>query len=307
MHHWHTLTPVFSPVLSNAHLIAQGKLFHIGTGELSPTEAQPPHIHDSYEIGMILEGSGFIAFGREVYPFEPGQVYIINDMQPHMGYTMDAVVKLFVVHFQPAVINGSWISKMRAETLLPFVPDFNRSGPLLPLDDPITLTLRDVLQAIDTEAQRQDNAWEVVTSGLIVQAAGYLARRLLNHTDDDSLDTKRRQALLRIRPALTLIEQRFNKALTLDELAAEAHLSKSHCCALFQTALRTTPIAYRNARRIIEAERLLRTTDQTVREIAYSVGFESAQAFNRLFLRETDMSPGQYRQEFYARFQNIGS
>jgi AraC-like DNA-binding protein len=304
---WHKYTPVYSPVLSTAHLIAEGALFHLGPGALSPQSPQPPHIHDCYEIGYIQSGYGILMLGDQEYPFEAGQVYIINDLAPHMGYAMDGMVQLFAVHFQPAIIDGSWISQMRAETQLPFLPNFNRHGPLLPVDDPVNGTVRELLDAMRTEAEHAETAWEVIVSGLIVQAAGHLARRLLANADDVVGDQRRRDAFQRIQPILKLIEDDYTRPLSLDEMAGTAHLSRSHCCALFQLALGTTPIAYRNNRRLMEGQRLLRNTTLTVREIAYRVGFRSVQEFDRLFRREVGMPPRAFRQQFDEALRNIRS
>lgn len=51
--------------------------------------------------------------------------------------------------------------------------------------------------------------------------------------------------------------------------------------------------------KIIEkAKELLTTTNQSVSEIAYQIGFEHPQSFNKLFKSKTNQSPLQYRQSF---------
>lgn len=296
---FHSLTPVYVPVLCSAHLAAEDKLFHLGEGALYRSAPQAPHIHDSYEIGLILEGFGSFYVGSTLYAFEAGQVYIINDLQPHMGYTADdcEIVRLFVVHFNPALITGSWITKMRSETWLPFTMDFNTDGPMIPLDDPVTPRLRSIIQQITDEADAQHEAWEVVVGGLLIEAAGYLARRLMHNPGSASGDHKRRDALRRISPALQLIENRFADRLTLDEMAEAVMVSRSHLCALFNNALGISPISYRNARRLAEGQHLLRSTDMTIYEIAYTVGFSSVQEFNRLFLKEVGVQPLHFRRQ----------
>ncbi len=309
MTNWRSLTPVYVPVLCSTHLVEQDRLFHLGPGELHRSAPQARHIHDCYEIGVVLSGYGVFVVGDEEYPFETGQVFIVNDLQPHMAYTADScdVVGLFVVHFHPAVITDSWITKMRSETWLPFTLDFNRSGPMIPLDDPATPLLRDLLDAIWLEAERHEHAWEVVIGGLLIQAAGILARRLLHDQQTPPQYHEQREALRRISPALRLVESRFAEPLTLDEMAQAALVSRSHLCALFSTALNASPIAYRNSRRLVEGQRLLRSTDLPIHEVAYTVGFSSAQEFNRLFLREVGMQPSQFRRAFDGACQKISS
>jgi len=49
---------------------------------------------------------------------------------------------------------------------------------------------------------------------------------------------------------------------------------------------------------IDKAKELLTTTNQSVAEIAYKIGFEHPQSFNKLFKNKTNQSPLQYRQSF---------
>lgn len=49
---------------------------------------------------------------------------------------------------------------------------------------------------------------------------------------------------------------------------------------------------------IDKAKELLSTTNLSVREIAYQLGFEYPQSFNKLFKKKTDISPLEFRQSF---------
>jgi AraC-like DNA-binding protein len=49
---------------------------------------------------------------------------------------------------------------------------------------------------------------------------------------------------------------------------------------------------------IEKAKEKLLTTNLSVSEIAYELGFEQPQSFNRLFKKKTEMSPLKYRQSF---------
>jgi AraC family transcriptional regulator, melibiose operon regulatory protein len=122
-----------------------------------------------------------------------------------------------------------------------------------------------------------------------------LARWLLKDTPTSTDDRQSREALKRISPILRLIEENYSEPLSLGDMARAGHLSRSHCCDLFRLALNTTPIAYRNARRISEGRRLLKYTDMSIHQITHEVGFSSVQEFNRLFRRECDLTPTQFR------------
>ncbi len=300
---WRTLPPVFEPALSLAHLTENDHLFWLGDGDLFLNQPMPRHWHDSYELGLILEGEGLLVIEDREYPYAANQVYIIDDNVPHMCYSLSPQTRLFVVHFHPAVLRDTWIAKVRTETLM-FIPELSGGSPLIADPDSPEVNL---LYHIRAEGERAAPGWEVIISGMILQVVGHIARRILQKPQITRTDPKRREALARIQPILHLVEEHFAEALSLDDMAAAAYVSRSYCCALFQEALNTSPIAYRNQRRISEARQLLLSTSRSVRDIAYEVGFSSVQEFNRLFHRENHLTPSQFRQRYADALQKISS
>ena len=63
----------------------------------------------------------------------------------------------------------------------------------------------------------------------------------------------------------------------------------------FKTHMGTGFIEYLNNYRLTIAERLLRTSDSSVLEIAELSGFENLSYFNRVFKRKYGQSPGKRR------------
>jgi len=49
---------------------------------------------------------------------------------------------------------------------------------------------------------------------------------------------------------------------------------------------------------IEKAKELLSTTDLSIAEVAYQLGFEHPQSFNKIFKKKTDISPVEFRQSF---------
>lgn len=54
-------------------------------------------------------------------------------------------------------------------------------------------------------------------------------------------------------------------------------------------------IKHVHERLVLEARRLLFYTDQSLKEIAFGLGFSEASYFSRFFKRETDLTPLAYR------------
>lgn len=95
--------------------------------------------------------------------------------------------------------------------------------------------------------------------------------------------------------ALAAIHREPAQAWTVAALAKRAGASRTVFAARFQKLLGETPLAYVGRWRLQLGARLLETTEDSVLQIALSVGYESEAAFNRAFKREFDLPPARYR------------
>ncbi|MDF2158860.1 AraC family transcriptional regulator [Algoriphagus sp. CAU 1675] len=84
-------------------------------------------------------------------------------------------------------------------------------------------------------------------------------------------------------------------AISLEEAAATANMSKEAFCRFFKLRTRKTFTQYINQLRISEAQKLLEETDLGIAEIAFRVGFENLSYFNRSFRRVTGKTPREFR------------
>jgi AraC-like DNA-binding protein len=91
------------------------------------------------------------------------------------------------------------------------------------------------------------------------------------------------------------MDVRYAEALSVAQLAQEAHLSPAHFSRRFREAFGESPHQYLLTRRLERAARLLRITDWTVAEICMSVGLSSVGSFTTTFRRVYGLTPLQYR------------
>jgi AraC-like DNA-binding protein len=82
---------------------------------------------------------------------------------------------------------------------------------------------------------------------------------------------------------------------TLDELAAHFGRSRSHISHLFKTNSGLSLRAFCNELRLLDAKTLLQSTDLSVSEVAYEVGFEDASYFIKLFREKYGVPPRKYK------------
>ena len=96
-------------------------------------------------------------------------------------------------------------------------------------------------------------------------------------------------------PAMAAIHAAPERRWTVDDLAAEAGVSRSRLDARFREVLGRSPIRYLNEWRMHVAQDLLATTDTTIAAIAHRVGYDAEEAFSRAFKRAHGRSPALWR------------
>jgi AraC-like DNA-binding protein len=94
---------------------------------------------------------------------------------------------------------------------------------------------------------------------------------------------------------LDYLRKNIDKPLTLQNMADQAQLSKSHFARLFKEQTNYSPIDYFIRLKLQRACMQLSLTRQTIREISLAVGYEDPYYFSRLFKKIIGKSPSQFR------------
>ena len=94
-------------------------------------------------------------------------------------------------------------------------------------------------------------------------------------------------------------QETLNKGLpTVDFLASELHLSPHYLSDMLRNLTGQNAQQHIHEKLIEKAKEYLTTTSFSVSEVAYALGFEHPQSFNKLFKKKTDETPLSYRQSF---------
>jgi transcriptional regulator GlxA family with amidase domain len=96
------------------------------------------------------------------------------------------------------------------------------------------------------------------------------------------------------------LQAREARAITVGAMADRAGMEERTFLRRFKAATGQTPSEYSQLLRIGKARELLEFTRRPVDQIAWTVGYEDAGAFRKLFQRVTGLTPGEYRQRFSA-------
>lgn len=106
-----------------------------------------------------------------------------------------------------------------------------------------------------------------------------------------------------IRPALEYMARNFREDITVEQLAEQVHLSKSHFMRCFRKAVGIGAIEHLTQLRIQAACEALGDGGGQIADIAFACGYSNLSNFNRQFLKRVGCSPKEYRR----RNQSAGS
>jgi AraC-like DNA-binding protein len=85
---------------------------------------------------------------------------------------------------------------------------------------------------------------------------------------------------------------------TVEKLASELNVSSSYLSDMLRSLTGQNTQQHIHNKLIERAKEILITTDLTVSEIAYQLGFEYSQSFSKLFKSKTNLTPIEYRHSY---------
>lgn len=130
-------------------------------------------------------------------------------------------------------------------------------------------------------------------------AAAWLAVHLVTNYNPTLKSDERRHAGqlvdARLSRVIEYMTHKYAEAITLDQLAAEACVSKYHFVRMFRDKVGKTPHSYLTEIRLDCARQMLLATYLSVSEIAASCGFSRPSHFSVAFTARYGVSPSNYR------------
>lgn len=125
----------------------------------------------------------------------------------------------------------------------------------------------------------------------------YWLSRILNRFSDFVFAFKEVKHTDVIYKSCDYIQRHLSEKITLEEVASHVQLSPTYFSKIFKEEVQTSFSAYVNRQRIDKSKELLGNSQLSLVEIAGLVGFEDQSYFNKVFKRNTGISPGKYREK----------
>lgn len=255
------------------------------------------HWHEYFEIALCLEGSGRFMFGRRAQPVQPGDIFLVDNSQPHVALPdVGASLRLLLVLFRPELIAAPGCRAFDSGYLAPFRSADGQSLERIPQGSPLAADLEPILHRLATIAQRHDAGDRHLLDANLRLVLGILVRHCqTGAADPGRTDSARRE---QIRPVFSYVEEHCRERVTLEEVAEVVHLSPSRVRHVFRDVSGVGFKEYATRVRLAEAKRLLLATDLSVAEVAHSVGYTNVHQFYTVFHRYCELLPAEYRRYY---------
>ena len=296
--------------------IAQGFSNRLGWGNLPlDTEGFPsvvintrvsecfrPDIKGPYSFFLNLRGSSSCMVDRQVTRIDEDHYFVSNVSQE---YTLQVEAgsggtETFNIHF------GEFFSESLLNSLITptdRILDAGGERQLSPVLFFNQLHYRDavfnsmVREIIASEKEGRDKLRfaEQMTSLLTYHLRQHHEIAKIVHNLPPVRRATRVELYKRLARSMDVVRSGFCGEISLDQLAAEASVSKYHFLRLFRSAFGLSPYQYIQHLRIEKAKVLLAGGGVPVTEIAAVLGFDNSQSFSRLFYQRMGLYPTQYR------------
>lgn len=257
------------------------------------------HWHEELEIDVVTEGRMQCLVGNDSFLLEKGDAVFINQNVMHSIHPVDNEPGRFrAIVFHPTILFSYTKTYLNTKYLLPIVGNTNIKYYLMKPEckhfDEAAGYLTDLVNTME----KADFGYELVAKICLCRFWLLLLSEFNPSNPVNAVPETPSLNETRTKDAIIFIQEHYNEPVTLDEIAAAIHVSKSECCRCFKKSLQSTPFEYLMKYRIFMASMKIRqdaANELSFSEIATSVGFNNVSYFNKLFKSYLQCTPSQYR------------
>lgn len=246
------------------------------------------HAHKEYEIYYLVAGSKTFHVNKHEYFLKSGDVMFIPPEISHRSVWMDSssLSNRIILLFSDSLLEGglTFAGSPRLSRLLSGGEQHISLSPAGRSEFEI------VMKYLNNELASSDSECFCMRQMYVLQ----LCICLLRHGTGASFEKPRRNAD-NMQAIQDYIHENYNKSLTLDSFASLFFMNPSAMARSFKAATGTTIISYINQLRVERAKEMLEQKSLPVAEVAKRVGFNTGTYFERVFKKNTGLTPSEFR------------
>jgi AraC family transcriptional activator of pobA len=228
----------------------------------------------------------YVRQDHALYFSSPSQILVKEEPTPFWGTRLEFTNEFLALQQNAALRH------------LPLIQNPHNGHELLlpPADEAV---VDDLLAKLEAEYRRPGEWQHPLLSAYLTVLLTHLSRLYTEQYPggEPSAD----QRLLRTYQAR--LDEHFRDLHEVSAYAELLHISPGHLSEVVKAQSGKSAIKHLHERLVLEAKRLLCYTPQSLKELAFDLGFSDASYFNRFFKRETGLTPAEYRASIRKMYQ----
>jgi AraC-like DNA-binding protein/mannose-6-phosphate isomerase-like protein (cupin superfamily) len=257
----------------------------------------PPHRHDFFEFSLVMDGSGSETIDGVTHSMEPGTFTFVMPYQVHeIHVPPGGQLRMFNCNFGMELLFGVNTHYKFTSFLL---NTEDRLSSFIKLDDDSYQYLHSFLNSMQSE-YINEQMW--VKELLLVRLTEVLIlfdrhRRRKDSAIGPITGASQAANKINIWNILHYIHHHYQEDITLTSVSEHFHLNPSYLSLLFTKHTGQSFMKHLHEMRIRHSYALLQSTEMSILEIAFEVGYGSYNAFTRIFKQLNGISPSDYRKK----------
>lgn len=253
-------------------------VYNVGFQKCIPDYQWGPGIRDHYLIHYVISGKGTYLISGKSYHLKKGDSFLVYP-NTEVTYLSD--------HNEPW--EYAWVGFTGSDaSIILKATDFSPKAPIIynnPLGESIHTQILRIYEARGNELE------------CAVEMTGHLYTLLSLFMQTASKEKAPDTAGSYVQKSIEFIAANYSYSITIEDIADYVGLSRSHLFRSFQNILGVSPKEYLTDFRMKQACYLLEHSDLSVTAIANSVGFDNSLYFSKIFHKQKDVSPRDYRKK----------
>lgn len=265
------------------------------------------HWHTEIEIIVVNYGDVEVFTDDKQIKLRAGQGLLLNQGVMHSVRPLredDNTCTFYSVVFDPAFLFGNAENPLTEKYLSPIVNSGSIRAVELHEGNPWQESILDTVDNIIAANVTKRFGYELLIKSHLCNLWSSVLRKYAPENASVTKQPDKPSAVspdeARVKSAILYIQEHYSEQITLDELSESIHLSKSECCRCFKRTLQVTPVEYIMKYRILKATLLLQQNApeaQSMSDLAFSVGFNNASYFNKVFRQYMGCTPSDYKRQ----------
>lgn len=245
------------------------------------------HIHNDFELCLVLRGDVSVYSNRENYQFQKDDLILFNPFQPHELRAADEHALILSMQVSPKFCSSFFpnIAKLQFEhTDLSEVLEQNKG-----------ITITKLLLELAHSYYQKPYSYEFKCFSLMNQLFFNLLQSVSHRFISEEERAKEVARFNRMNRILRHIDENYSSKLLLSSIAQEENLSLTYLSHLFKESLNISFQDYLNQIRFEKAKQLVEQTDMKLIDICMETGFSDTRYLNQMFIKMLGYTPNQYR------------